>query len=56
MSADIAKRLEIMKSYLDDEMKQSNPSKPYLDDLEDSIKHFEGLLQNGYTIIEVRQN
>lgn len=51
MSADIAKRLEILKSYRDDEMKQSNPSKRYLDDLEGSIAYFEKLLQKGYSII-----
>lgn len=49
--ADIVKRLEILKSYYEDELKQSNPSKLYLDDLEGSIKYFEGLLQKGYSII-----
>lgn len=49
--SDISKRLEILKSYYHDELKQSNPSKPYLDDLESSIKYFEGLLQKGYSII-----
>lgn len=50
--SDIAKRLEILKSYRDDELQQSNPSKRYLDDLEQSIAYFESLLQKGYTVIE----
>ncbi len=49
--SDIVRRLEILKSYRDDELKQSNPSKLYLDDLDSSIKYFEELLQNGYSVI-----
>lgn len=51
--SDIPKRLEILKSYLDDELKQSNPSKVYLDDLESSIAYFEQLLQNGNKEYEI---
>ncbi len=51
MSADIEKRLQILRSYRDDELKQSNPSKLYLDDLDGSIAYFEGLLQKGYSVI-----
>lgn len=50
--SDIARRLEILKSYYADELKQSNPSKGYLDDLQGSIAYCEGLLQKGYTIIQ----
>lgn len=49
--SDIARRLEILKSYYADELKQSNPSKGYLDDLQGSIAYCEELLQKGYTII-----
>lgn len=52
---DIAKRLEICKANYEDELKQSNPSKVYLDDLQSSIDDFERLLQNcndGYKIIK----
>lgn len=54
--SNIAKRLEVLKSYYADELKQSNPSKIYLDDLQSSIDYFEGLLQKGYTIIEAKNN
>lgn len=49
--SDIARRLEVLKSYYADELKQSNPSKGYLDDLQESIAYCEGLLQKGYTMI-----
>lgn len=49
--SDIARRLEILKFYHADELKQSNPSKGYLDDLQGSIAYCERLLQKGYTII-----
>lgn len=51
--SDIARRLEILKSYRDDELKQSNPSKRYLDDLESSITYFEQLLQNSNKEYEI---
>lgn len=54
--SDIIKRLEILKSYRDDELKQSNPSKTYLDDLESSITYFEQLLQNGNKNMKLLNN
>lgn len=43
---DVAKRLEVLKYYYDNELEQSNPSKLYLDDLQGSIDYCEKLLQN----------
>ena len=50
--SNIARRIEVLKSYYDDELKQSNPSKSYLDDLQSSIDQLEGLVKSGYAIID----
>ena len=52
----LVKRLELLKSYLDDELKQSNPSKPYIDDLQSSIEWCEQQLKAESKIIVVDPN
>jgi len=52
MANNIQRRIEVLKSYRDDELKSSNPSIIYIKDLDDSIAQLEQLVKSGYSIVD----